>query len=288
MSEEPFNHSQYFQQAIATTITCRSIVKYNSTLSAEQREEILTEIESTLAFLEARLEANASIEASQNLSPSRLVDLLASETFTEEEPLQPSEQEPSELSLQSLYKLYHAYLSGERIAALETRYKTVMEVLDQLQLQTEQRHDITAGDLTIEQLMHRVRGFITAVYCMFREFAVLFSNIVEGKSIDMDTEGLALLEKYSLEETSRQVTRDISPLLGVYSAHLQLQERTGVLTTCAREATAFLVFLEGCLGQSFVRRQEAIVQLQIIAGLLDDLTRLLNEYEQAMSHVIAT
>lgn len=294
MSEELFSYTQLFQQAIETTITCRSIIKYNSTLSNEQKAEILADIDNTLTFLEARLAANATIESSVALSPEKLVGLLATEEAEEdeeslEERLPEHELKQQELSLQHLYRLYHTYLSnapGKGIADLETRYRTVMGILDQLQEIAGQRHDVASGDVTTEHQLHRVRGFVTAVYCMFREFAVLLSNIVEGKNIDMDTEGLSLLPNYSFEETKQQMLRDITPLMQVYGAHLQLQEQKGTLTNGARDAAAFLIFLEECLEQTFTRRHDVISQLHAIASLLDELTRLLAQYEQAMANII--
>jgi hypothetical protein len=294
MSEEPFNHTQLFQQAIATTITCRTLIKYNSNLSADHKAEILAEIEKTLAFLEKRLEINATIESSPALAPQKLADLLASDAAEEDKgelETHPSTQErgQTDISLQNLHKLYHAYLSnepGRGIAVLETRYKTVMGVLDQLQLFAGQQHDATAGDVTTENLLHRVRGFVTAVYCMLREFAVLLSNIIEGKNIDMDTEAMALLQKYPLEAVSHQFVRDITPLMRVYGAHLQLQGRKGVLSDCARDATAFLIFLEESLETTFSRRAEIAAQLKSTASLLNELNRLLTEYEQAVANLI--
>ncbi|MGH2481765.1 MAG: hypothetical protein ACRDHW_19100, partial [Ktedonobacteraceae bacterium] len=260
----------------------RSVIKYNSTLSAEQKAEVLAEIEDALAFLEARLAANASIESGVALSPEKLVNLLANEA-TGEESLEalfpdgaPAQQE---LALKDLHKLYYAYLSnepGKGMDALEARYRTVMGLLDQLG---------TGTSTSDERLLHRTRGFISAIYAMFKEFALLFSNVVEGKNIDMDTEALALLHRYSHEQTGQQVLRDITPLMHVYHRHLQLQEHKGTLTSCAREATAFFVFLEGCLGPNFSRRTELIGQLKSITNLLNELARLLAEYEQAMSEM---
>lgn len=294
MSEESFNHTQLFQQAIATTITCRTLIKYNSNLSADHKAEILAEIEKTLAFLEKRLEVNATIESSPALAPQKLVDLLANEVAEEDENAlethsSTQEHRQTDISLHNLHKLYHAYLSsepGRGIAALETRYKTVMGVLDQLQFFAGQQHDATAGDVTAENLLHRVRGFVTAVYCMFREFAVLLSNIIEGNTIDMDTEALVLLQKYPLEATSHQLIRDITPLMRVYGAHLQLQGRKGTLSDCARDATAFLIFLEEILDTTFSRRTEIVAQIKSTASLLNELNRLLTEYEQAVANLI--
>lgn len=294
MSEDLFNHSQLFQQAIATTITCRTIIKYNSNLSEEQKAEILGEIETTLVFLEKRQEVNATIEGAQALSPDKLGDLLIEGIEGEGEghlelQFPASAQEELQIALQNLHKLYYAYLSnkpGKGIAALETRYRTVMGVLDQLQELAGSGQDTLTRDQNIEGLLHRVRGFVTAVYCMFREFAVLLSNIVEGKNIDMDTEALALLRKYPLALLQQQLVRDVTPLVSVYGKHLQLQERKGALVDCARDATAFLIFLEESLGQTFARRKEVASQLKTTTALLNDLTSLLMDYEQAVGNII--
>ncbi|MGH2481658.1 MAG: hypothetical protein ACRDHW_18555, partial [Ktedonobacteraceae bacterium] len=72
-----------------------------------------------------------------------------------------------------------------------------------------------------------------------------------------------------------------------YRMHLQLQAHKGTLASCTREATAFLVFLEACLGPDFNRRAELISQIKSVTSLLNELTRLLAEYEQAMSELSA-
>ncbi len=294
MSEEPFSHSQRFQQAITTTITCQTIIKYNSNLSIEQKEEVLREIASTLAFLEKRLEVNANIESSPALLPEKLVDLLDDDLDggdeVRAEPDWPArEEEEQALSLQNLHRLYHAYLSdrpGRGVAALETRYKSVMEVLDQLQDLAAQGHDATAGDLTAEGLIHRVQGFVTAVYCMFREFAALLSNIVEGKSIDTDTEALDLVQKYPLASLQQQLVRDITPLVSVYSKHRQAQARRGTLVDCTRDATAFLIFLQENLEGTFARYKEISAQIKATVCLFNELTSLLMDYEQAVANIM--
>jgi hypothetical protein len=291
MSTEPLTDSQHIQQAIATTITCRSIIKYSSSLNAEQKDEILAEIENTLAYLETHLTTPAPKESSANLEQEKFSEFLAREQplkeVEEQAPAPPLEQELHESSLRELYKLYHVYLSEERMINLETRYRVVMEVIDQLQEVAGQQHNVTAGDVTTEALLHRIRGFITALYCMLREFALLLFNIVEGKSIETDTEGLALLGKYSFEVSRQEIVRDITPLMLVYTRHLQLQEQRGTLIDCARDATAFFVFLEEALGQDFARRNEVVGQLDNIATLLDALSHLLTDYEQAMSNMFA-
>src|SRR5579859_116860 len=197
MPEELFNHTQAFQQAIATTVTCRTLIKYNSNLNPEQKTEILNEIETTLAFLGQRLEMNTSLEADTTLSPEKLADFLISDSGIKDEEgeellgthVPATQQELREISLQQLYQLYRTHLSnepGKGITAIETRYKSVMSVLDRLQELAALRPDATASDLTVDELLSRVRGFISGLYYTFHEFASLFSKIIEGQSIEVN------------------------------------------------------------------------------------------------------
>lgn len=285
MPEEPLNHAQAYQQAIDTTITCRTLIKYNSNLSSEQKTEILAEIDTTLTFLEKRRGINAAIEADLP-APGVLID-------EDEMPFKAHfpaiRQEEQDISLQNLYRLYRAYLSnepGKGIAELETRYRTVMGVLDQLQELITQRNNVTTVGLNIDGLLSRVRGFVTAVYCMFREFGVLLAKIVEGQSIDMDTEAVALLQKYPLETTPRELVYDLAPLMRVYTRHLRLQKHRGPLSESARDTAAFLMFLEEGLEQNSSRGKEIAGQIKNTAGLLAELTALLLDYERAVASIM--
>lgn len=292
MSDEPLSHTQHFQQAIDTTITCRSIIKYNSTLSEQQKAEILASIDITLDFLGACQTINVTGDLRVETTSTKQLNSMSIDFIPEladGEALSEEGEQDQDLSLKNLYRIYHNYLNSTHIADLETHYRMVMSVLEQLEEVAKQQHDTTSGDLTAEHMLHRVRGFITSVYCMFREFAAVFSHIVEGKTIDMDTEALAMLDQYSLAEGSKsqQMLRDITPLLHVYAEHLQVQAYKGLLTRCAGDAIAFLVFLEEGLEPTFNRRSDIIAQLKAIAVLLTDLTSLLAGYEQAMSALAA-
>jgi hypothetical protein len=272
MPEEVFGRNQLFQRVIDTTITCRTIVKYNSTLSDEQKAEVLQEIEKTLVQLgqqqESDWSAGAPGEEAEGLFPG---------------------QENWHLSLRRLYKLYQSYLSnkpGRGLAALETRYRAVMRALDRVQELARGEHTgALPAEIDTERLLGRVRGFITALYSMFREFALMLSHIIEGRAIDVDTEALDLLPGPSPASVHQQL-RDITPLIAVFGKHQRLQEHRGALAECAREASAFLVFLEENLGQTFVRRKEVVAQIQALTGLFTELTELLSDYEQAVGSII--
>lgn len=285
MPENVFGRNQLFQRVIDTTITCRSIVKYNSNLSAEQKAEVLREIEGTLGLLEQHLEGDSSVAAS---IVQKMDGPLADVINEGDEELFP-EQENWRVSLYHLYRLYRSYLSnkpGRGMMALEARYRAVMRTLDRVQEFAGGARELAAppGEVDLERMLGRVRGFVTALYCMFREFALVLSNIIDGKPIDIDTEVLDLLPRPSLAPL--QHLRDITPLIEVFGKHLRLLEHRGALADCAREAGAFLVFLEESLGSSFARRKEIVAQIKVLAGLLNELIDLLADYEQAVGTII--
>lgn len=292
MFDQPLSHTHFFQQAIETTITCRSIIKYNSTLNENQKAEILAEIDTMLTFLETKQTDNTSREPPQAPSPQAETDLLIDDDDevgqrSFETPLPESLRTQPERLLKNLYQLYSSHFKGEQVGEFETRYRVVMGVLDQLEEVAGQRHDTTSGDLTTEDMLRRIRSFISSLYYPLRELSILLSNILEGKNIEMDTEALALLNNDSLPETSQAHPYDITPLLQVYHAHRLFQEHEGLLSRATREAMLFLIFLEECLEPGFSKRDKIVGQLKTTASLLNDMTRLLTAYEQAMSTILA-
>lgn len=264
MPEDGVVRNQLVHRVIATTITCRTIIKYNANLGEAQRTEVLQEIEETLGLLMQLLGREAP------RPPEGLVD--------EEELLAGQNERP--VSLRHLYRLYHSYLSatpGQGVKAMETRYQAVMRALDRVQELLDGEQGTTPGDGL--RLLGRVRGFVSALYGMFREFALVLSQIIDGLPIDVDTEALELPQPSS-------PLRDITPVLEVYTGHLRVQERRGALADCIREASAFLAFLEDHLDPALARRKEMVAQIKVVVGLLTDLSDLLSGYEQAVGSIM--
>jgi hypothetical protein len=192
--------------------------------------------------------------------------------------------------MQGLYRLYYAYLStrpGKGINALEERYRVAMSVLDDVEATLRLQRDTSAGEGN-ESPIYRVRGFISALYSMFHEFAAVLAQLLEGKNIMAETDELTALEKFAADPTRHPyMLRDITPLMRVYGAYLQLQQSKGPLATLVNDATAFFIFLEEKLAGAFARRQEVLERLRSVAGLLHDIASLLFEYEQAFSATLA-
>jgi hypothetical protein len=309
--DETPNHAQRFEQAIATTFACRGIIKYNSTLSEEQKNEILADLDSTLEFLRERFIANTAIESNSVISPLQLAELLAESADDQDEEdeevgergkgreramssaearVGQDRQELSEHLVQGLYRLYHAYLStrpGKGINALEERYRVAMSILDDVEATIRLQRDTSVGEVH-ESPVYRVRGFISALYSMFHEFAAVLAELLEGKDIMAETDELTALERSATGPTHHPyMLRDITPLMRVYGAHLQLQQSKGSLTTLVNDATAFFIFLEEKLAGDFARRQEMLERLRSVAGLFHDIASLLFEYERAFSATLA-
>lgn len=302
--DEAPNHAQRFEQAIATTFACRSIIKYNSTLSEEQKNEMLADLDSTLQFLRERLVANTAIESNSVIPPLQLAELLAASADDDDEEDEDEEsvtiganaqtrqdmQEFPEPLMHNLYKLYYTYLTtspGKGINALEERYKIAMSILDDVEAAMRLQRDTSAGEGN-EAPIYRVRGFISALYSMFHEFAAVLAELLEGKNIMAETDELTALQKFAARDSHHPyMLRDVTPLMRVYGAHLQLEQSKGSLATLINDATAFFIFLEEKLAVDFARRQEIRERLRSVAELFHDISFLLIEYERAFAATLS-
>jgi hypothetical protein len=51
-------YQKQIEQAVTTIFTCRSIIRFNTILKEEQKQELLAEIDTTLQFVQSRLIAH--------------------------------------------------------------------------------------------------------------------------------------------------------------------------------------------------------------------------------------
>src|SRR5260370_5827020 len=153
MPEEALQNQQ-FQHTMTTLFTCRSVIKYNSTLNDEQKSELIQDIDKTLQFLRGNQAADlsshqfAEIEMSPSLTTGTTPDreVLDASTGLERGLAGPSSEENSNVqeTLQALYRIYHAYLSAQHnnsIATFFTRFKEAMAAINEAQNILERSHN---------------------------------------------------------------------------------------------------------------------------------------------------
>src|SRR5579863_7373164 len=105
------DHAQQFERAIATIFTCRSVIKYNSSLNEEQKNELFAEIDAAAQFLQERLVANATIEEQTPLllPPLPFGEIIAiSRASREGADNNDTGETDDQFLLPNFYKLYHA------------------------------------------------------------------------------------------------------------------------------------------------------------------------------------
>lgn len=280
------NHAQQFERAIATAFTCRSIIKYNSTLSETQINELLADIDETVHFLQKRLTANKAIET--NLLFSQLQQSGSFSTGTTPgSNVENDDHTSMKQKFDSLYKLYHYYFDvrpGQGTGAFITRFNDVMSTIDQVQLLVEKHTDPFSRTPLIEDHLHKVCGYVADMYTVFTEFARATSNALQGQNIYIDTEKQASLQQS--EDTETPGIHDLAPLITVYKTHQKLNEIMETVASRISDATAFLIFLQDQLSDTLNKRDEVIRQLNNVATLLNDLSCRLADYENVVSALL--
>ena len=286
MPDEPQqSHAQQFERAIATAFTCRSVIKYNSSLSEEQKNELLADIDRTVSFLKDRLIANASIEAKTVLPPLQLAGIFSSEQqldYSKDEEDESKALQKDE-TFRRLHKLYHIYLHrehGKSTTIFVARYNQIIATINEIQRIVDGSRNLYTNSMHVENLLEGIRGFVTDLYMIFVEFAVAITTVLQGKDFIIDTEEHASAQTTPKEQQTGRII-DIAPLTHVYEAHQHLNKVKGTVASRAGDATAFLIFLEENLGVGLDRHDEITIQLRKVARLLGDLSYLLSDYEQA-------
>jgi hypothetical protein len=286
------SHVQQFERAIATVFACRNVIKYNSSLNEEQKNELFTEIDRSLQFLQDRLVANATIESAIN-SPSlpqqfsglASVIQLAKGQNNDEDNNEQIDIDDGQL-LQNLYRLYIAFLTknnGKDIETFVTRYNATMISLDEAQSVVEKRFAHTPDYIIISDHFQIVRGFVTDLYCIFTEFASAITSIMQGREIYTDTEEVSSTQEQSGDASLRDT---INALVRVYQAQQHFLRRKGPLESRVSDATALLIFLEEHLPDNSGKRDEIAAQIKNVIKLVSDMSYLLSDYEHTASALL--
>lgn len=284
------------EHAIATVLACLSMVKYNAALGDEQRMELASDIEKTLQFLRGPLGGKeldtTSIPVHQQLTEPSI------EVPGSQEPEgAPAGEEP----LSALYRVYHTYIhmgNGNTLDAFVIRFNEVMSTLDEIQAATDPNEEEYTGIVeqrSVEDALHRVRGFIADLYYMFLEFVRALSETLEtheslAEASLADTEELSSLQRQASAATEARIKGVSSPpfaqLVHIYEKHQQMSTRKGALYLQVKDAMLFLKFIEENLSNDLQKRSEIIAQMDRVSRLLNDLSQLLSGYEGAVGSLI--
>jgi len=286
------DHAQQFERAIATIFTCRSVIKYNSSLNEEQKNELFAEIDAAAQFLQERLVANATIEEQTPLllPPLPFGEIIAiSRASREGADNNDTGETDDQFLLPNFYKLYHALLKkkdGKGVEFFVSRYNEVMAKLNDVQFKIEKDSPTYFGHLMIGDDLDHVRGFVTDLYCMFTEFASAISSVVEGRDIYSDTEKVSSTRQQPLDSEQQQDILDITPLVKVQQTLAQFNRRNGTLEDRVADATALLILLEDHLDPQLEKREEIASQIENLVKLLRELSHLLTNYERTVASLL--
>jgi hypothetical protein len=287
----PTGHAQQFEQAIATLFACRNVIKYNSTLSEEQKKELFTEIDRSLQFLQNRLVANASIESviSSEQLPQPFVGLASVLQLAKGQSEDEKDYGDKDHLLRNFFHLYSTFLTrhnGKDIETFVTRYNAAMTSLDEAQSVIQQRFGYNPNYINIEDYFHSVRGFVTDLYCIFTEFASSITNIIQGHEMYIDTEEVSSMQEQLRSGDPAIILENTAALVRVYQTQQHLQRRKGSLESRASDATALLIFLEEHLPDNSEKRDEIVAQLKSVIKLVGDMSYLLSDYEHTVSALL--
>lgn len=298
--DAPKHHAQQFEQIIATMFTCRSVVKYNLTLGAEQKNELLVDIDTALEMLRAQVitPPPANIEHVQG-SHTGLVETNPhpiSEKDGHVRQNAPVDPLAEKQTLQMLYRMYHAYLDEEQSPNIHTfvaRFNEVMSIMNDVQRALRSSYNPDGHQDLLENLLQRLQVFVADLYYTFMDFIHVLSNALQQNNVNLDTEKLSPVQDtqlaVSIQDAVHDVStggRDLASLCYAYDTHQQLNRLKGHLSNRVCEGTAFLNFLQQRVEIAAGTQKEVLVQLNAMAELLYDMSLLLAEYEKAASLLI--
>src|SRR6266496_4388393 len=106
----PGRQAQGLEHAMSTVFACRSVVKYNTVLSAEQKDELIAEIDTSLQFLRESL----IVHATEQAKPPQLQFQQSLMALSSPVVAQPDAQRDEQRTLQELYRIYHAYIDTQQ------------------------------------------------------------------------------------------------------------------------------------------------------------------------------
>lgn len=276
MPEETLQDWQ-FEHAMTTMFTCRSVIKFNTMLSNEQRQELIRDIDQSLQFLRSGF-ISASPPQTQKRPPQHSAPMQASSPSSAlAEKGSGDEQE----ALRALYRMYHRYRDQHQGSdSFVTRFTNAMSAISAIQTALEQCRVPGIADA---RPLDYVCAFIADLYYVFVEFIRALSEILEANDALVETEQLSPKPALPADSETLHDTHRLALLYRIYEDQQRLITRYGPIDQRVREAKGFLVFLEETLCGGANKREEFMLQFSCVSRLLSDLAVLVKDYESATS-----
>ncbi|HTI15451.1 MAG TPA: hypothetical protein VL461_12960 [Dictyobacter sp.] len=184
-------------QIIITVFTCRSLIKYNVSLSEEQRTELLAEIDGALEILRthALMQEDGMRKKTETLS--FVTDATANIAEATQDVNGGTESCPEQQTLQALYQMYHTYIDEKQGAGIQrfvATFNEVMALLGSIE-QLLARHTTADQGYTQQKvpnaLIQQVSTYVADIYYIFMEFLRTLSNALQNCTAYFDTEELS-------------------------------------------------------------------------------------------------
>ena len=270
--------TQRLEQIISTIFACRSVIKYNSVLNGEQKNELIADIDISLRSLRAGFTKDASAQTMQPPSQFQQVGRTMSIPMVEKTP----DDRQAHAALQELYRIYHAYIDTKQsnnITTFVVRFDTVVAALNEVQCLLDNCQKVFVSPT--EDLLHGIRTFIADLYYMFMELVRALSKVLEGNDVHIDTEKLSSPDQR--RPTSAEiVNQSVASLSDTFLEHQRLNRMKGTLSRRVSDSKAFLIFMRESLDENFYKRNEILAHLNSVALLLEDLVCVISSYEHAV------
>jgi hypothetical protein len=291
------HQAQQLEQVIATIFACRSVIKYNLSVDEKQQERMLQDIDASLEVLRAcalnmPLHLHLTDRSLSQVSNTTIVRV-------NNETLRSDASE--HVTLQALYRMYHAFLDVNEktnLQAFVLRFDEVISVLGEVQRLFEQRSPLAYDtysasvllnnatlSVTVEGLLQKVKVFISDLYYIFMDFIRMLSSVLEQNDVHLNTEKLVALSEQRSKKIHRIQLERLhgNNLQNAQEACQQLQQRRVQVEPQIREVTAFLDFLKEslCAPDTMVyQMSEILAQTDTVSQLLSELLHIVSDYEK--------
>jgi hypothetical protein len=270
--------AQRLEQIISTIFACRGVIKYNSVLSGEQKNELIADIDISLRSLRTGFTNDASAQTMQPPGQFQQAGRMM--------PIPMIEKTHNDIqahaALQELYRIYHAYIDTKQsnnISTFVVRFDTVVAALNEVQGVLNNGRNAFVSPT--EDLLHGIRTFIADIYYMFMELVRTLSKVLEGNDVHIDTEKLSSPAQRRFP-SAEIVNQSVASLSETFLEHQRLNKMKGTLSRRVSDARAFLIFMHESLDENFHKRNEILAHLNSVALLLEDLACVISSYEEGV------